>query len=80
MMESKEEFFYKVSKVNGKEYLQIWKRINGSSKDRSVFVMSCGTAKKLHNVLVRANEKDLLTKQIGETLTNFSEGKKLDSD
>lgn len=41
----KQGYYYKISKVKGNSYLQIWK--DGK------FVRSCGSAKKLEEKLVR---------------------------
>ena len=43
------KYYYKLSKVKGQTYLQIWER--KESKDK--MVQHCGSAKKLHNKLVR---------------------------
>ena len=73
---NKDEYFYKVSKVKGREYLQIWKRINGGSKDKAVLIRTVGNAHKLNTLLVRLQNIENQTNKIAENLTNLTEGNK----
>lgn len=46
------EYYYKISKVNGKRYLQLWRRDKSINLNEQVY--QCGTAQKLYNNLVNA--------------------------
>jgi hypothetical protein len=64
----KDEFFYKKSRVNGEDYLQIWRR----EGEKSVYVRSLGKAGKLLGFLVLMDEKVKQTKEVAESLTKIS--------
>jgi len=61
----KQGYYFKISKVKGNTYLQIWK--DGE------FVLSCGSAKKLHEklVLLANMEKLNVDKTNNETNIDF---------
>jgi hypothetical protein len=63
------KFFFKKSKVNGEEYLQVWRKL---ASGKSEYVDSIGNAKKAHKVLVELKSLREQTKNYEEILTkNF---------
>ena len=67
------KYIFKISKVKGNEYLQIFK---GNSTFDMTYIRSAGSAAKLVKALERLDELLELTNKYPELLTNFQEQKK----
>lgn len=59
----KQDYYYKVSKVKGNTYLQIWQY--------GKFIRSCGSAIKLNEKLVRLEELEFKDKTKLKNKTNI---------
>jgi len=66
---------FKITKVKGIEYLQIW----DPDKDKS-FVCSCGSPKALLKKLVRLNQFEKQTNKKPQYWTNFPNGNEVEND
>jgi len=60
-MDKKERFVFKISKVNGTKYLQIWEW--NDLTDRYEYVKPCGPAEKLYKKLVKLERLQNETKK-----------------
>jgi hypothetical protein len=67
-MKNKEDLYFKFNKTNEETYIQIWKRVKG---EKDLFLMSCGSARKLYNKLVRLAELEEQTKNLEEFKTKI---------
>lgn len=63
---------FKISRVNGEKYLQIW--------DDNQFLMSCGSAEKLYERLVRFKELEGQTKKWSDIRTKILRDAGVESD
>ena len=72
----KEGLFFKKSKVNATDYMQIWKH-NGKKGE---FVRSCGSAKKLNADLVELDKLRKQTKDLEEFSTKILSSEKKEND
>ena len=61
----KHQYYYKHSKVNGKLYMQIWKKEN----KKKIYVRSLGSAEELNKRLVRHDQAQEQTKEKGKIKT-----------
>jgi hypothetical protein len=71
MMVRDETYYFKMSKVNGVLYLQVWKK---NKMGKHEFLVSGGNAKKVYEKLVRCKELEGQTKILKEIETKLSMG------
>lgn len=62
------KYWYKKSKVNNEDYIQVWSRHQGHSR----YVGTIGNAAKAYKLLVRLKELEALTKSLKEKVTKLA--------
>jgi hypothetical protein len=70
----KENYFFMISKVKGREYLQIWK---GQNTNHREFVKQVGSAEKLVKALEQLDNWNNLTKKYPGILTKLETAESL---
>jgi hypothetical protein len=65
------DYYFKINKTNGTEYVQIWKRVPGGKDE---YVDSVGSPKKALSILVELKKLKEQTKKYEEILTKNVRG------